>query len=92
MTSTVAVQNGSTIALGGLIRSSTSRSDSGVPILKDIPLLGNAFKNADIVERRSELVILLTPRIIRNVDETREAMDYLQREFRSLIGNTETEE
>lgn len=85
MTSTVAVQNGSTIALGGLIRNSISKSDSGVPLLKDIPLLGNAFKSSDIVERRSELVILLTPRIIRNVDETREAMDYLQREFRSLF-------
>lgn len=89
MTSTVAVQNGSTIALGGLIRSSISRSDSGVPLLKDIPIIGNVFKNTDIVERRSELVILLTPRIIRNVDETREAMDYLQREFRTLIGDPE---
>ncbi len=86
MTSTVAVQNGSTIALGGLIRKSISRSESGVPFLKDIPLLGAAFRNTDIVERRSELVILLTPRIIRNVEETREAMDYLRREFRSLIG------
>lgn len=92
MSSTVAVQNGSTIALGGLIRNSVSRSNSGVPLLKDIPLLGEAFKNSDIVERRSELVILLTPRIIRNADETREAMDYLQREFRSLIGPKETDE
>lgn len=92
MTSTVAVQNGSTIALGGLIRNSVTRTDSGVPILKDIPILGNAFKNNDIVERRSELVILLTPRIIRNADETREAMDYLQREFRSLIGPATIEE
>ena len=92
MTSTVAVQNGSTIALGGLIRSSITRSDSGIPFLKDIPLLGNAFKNSDNVERRSELVILLTPRIIRNVDETREAMEYLQREFRSLISDRNVEE
>lgn len=86
MTSTVAVQNGSTIALGGLIRNSISKANSGVPILKDIPLLGNAFKNTNTVERRTELVILLTPRIIRNTDETREAMDYIRREFQTLIG------
>lgn len=92
MTSTVAVQNGSTIALGGLIRSSISRSKSGVPFLKDIPFLGAAFSNTDIVERRSELVILLTPRIIRNVEETQQAMDYLRKEFRSLIAPRKIED
>lgn len=92
MNTTVAVQNGSTVALGGLIRNSISRSNSGVPILKDIPLLGEAFKNNDFVERRSELIVLLTPRIIRNTEETREAMDYLQSEFRSLLGGVADEQ
>jgi general secretion pathway protein D len=82
LTSSVSVQNGETIALGGLIRNSLSKTNSGVPFLKDIPLLGNAFKDTSITERRSELIILLTPRIINNVQETREVMDYLQNEFR----------
>ena len=85
LTSSVAIQNGSTVALGGLIRQTTNNVKSGVPVLKDIPLLGAAFRSTDIVERRSEMVILLTPRIIRDVAEQREVMDYLQREFRSLI-------
>ncbi|MCJ9430033.1 type II secretion system secretin GspD [Kordiimonas marina] len=85
MTSTVAIQNGTTVALGGLIRRSISKTKSGLPILKDIPILGAAFRNTTNVERRSELVVLLTPRIIQNVDEQREVMDYLQREFRNII-------
>lgn len=85
MTSSIAVQNGSTIALGGLIRTTMSDVKSGVPILKDIPLIGNAFRTTDLVERRTELVVLLTPRVIRNVEETRNAMDYLSREFRNLL-------
>lgn len=86
MSSSIAVQNGSTIALGGLIRSTASRVNSGVPILQSIPILGHAFKSTDLVERRTELVVLLTPRIIRDVEETRNVMDYLKREFRSLLG------
>lgn len=86
MTSSIAVQNGSTIALGGLISSTASINRSGVPILKDIPLLGNAFRSNDLVERRNELIVLLTPRIIRNNQETQEVMDYLSREFRNVLG------
>ncbi|WP_417452072.1 type II secretion system secretin GspD [Kordiimonas sp.] len=86
MSSSIAVQNGSTIALGGLIRSTASNVRSGVPFLKDIPLLGAAFRNTDLVERRTELVVLLTPRIIRDVEETRDVMNYLRKEFQSLLG------
>ena len=87
ISSSIAVQNGATIALGGLIRNTLSKNNSGIPFLKDIPLLGNAFKSDTVTERRSELIVLLTPRVIRNVTETREAMDYLEREFQSLFGS-----
>lgn len=89
MNSAVAIQDGSTVVLGGLIRSSISKNNSGVPILKDIPLLGHAFKNSNFVERRSELIVFLTPRIIRDADEAASAMDDLQRQFRFLMEDTE---
>jgi len=92
ITSSIAVQNGSTIALGGLIRNTVSKTNSGVPILKDIPLIGNLFKNSNFVERRTELVILLTPRIIRDVEETRSVMDELRKDFRSLMKPQESAE
>ena len=85
ITSTVAVKDGSTIALGGLIRRSISNVKSGIPILKDIPLLGAAFRDTDVVERRSELIILITPRIVSDTAGQREVMDYLQNEFRALL-------
>ncbi len=91
MSSTVAVQNGSTIALGGLIRTTASKNNSGIPFLMDIPIIGQAFRTNNLVERRTELIILLTPRIIRNVEETRSVMDYLSTEFEALLGDDEAD-
>lgn len=91
ITSTVAVKDGSTIALGGLIRRSISNVKSGVPFLKDIPLLGAAFRDTDVVENRSELIILITPRIVNDTAGQRDVMDYLQKEFRALLAPTETD-
>lgn len=85
ISSSIAAQNGTTIALGGLIRRTISNTRSGVPVLKDVPLLGKLFSENDDVERRSELIVLITPRIIGNVDEQQEVMDYLQKQFKSLV-------
>lgn len=83
-TSTVAVKDNGTIALGGLIRESYSDNQTGVPLLKDIPVFGYAFKSRDIVKRRTELVIFLTPRIIRTDDDARNAVKYIRREMKRL--------
>ncbi|MCL1910438.1 MAG: type II and III secretion system protein, partial [Kiritimatiellaeota bacterium] len=64
MSSTVAVQSGSTIVLGGLAYNSKSTAKSGVPLLMDIPLLGWFFRYSKYVEDRNELVMFLTPRVI----------------------------
>ena len=81
---TVAIQNGETIALGGLIRETSTNSKSGIPILKDIPLLGNLFSTTSKVKRRTELIILITPRIVNNVHEMRETLDDMKQEFKFL--------
>jgi general secretion pathway protein D len=83
-TSTVAVKNDGTIALGGLIRETFSDNETGVPVLKDIPGLGHAFKSRDVTKRRTELVIFLTPRIIRTDDDARNAIKYIRREMTRL--------
>jgi general secretion pathway protein D len=64
--SSVAIQDGRTIALGGLIRDNDTRTRGGIPYLKDIPLVGNLFSNTDNTHKRTELLVLLTPRIVRN--------------------------
>ena len=57
LSSTVAVQDGDSIALGGMIRQSDSKNDSGVPMLKDIPLVGKLFSNTKNTGDRTELLI-----------------------------------
>ena len=71
--STVAVGDGETIALGGLIRASRSQSQSGVPLLQDAPLLGNLFRDQSDVVRRTELIVFLTPRVLRSREDAAEA-------------------
>ena len=75
---TVAVQSGETVALGGLIRDNRSDSVTGIPLLSSIPILGNLFKTNTEVTLRTELLILITPRVIHNVEEATEAMEELR--------------
>jgi general secretion pathway protein D len=82
--STVAVQDGQTVALGGLIRASRTRNRAGVPILSAIPLLGAAFRNSDNTVRRTELIVFLTPRIIRNTQDAAAATQDLEDRLRRL--------
>jgi general secretion pathway protein D len=89
ISTSVIVQDGDTIALGGLIRESVSRGKSGVPILKDIPLIGNLFSSSDRIRRRTELIILITPRIAQDTREAREILDYLKRQFQAVLGPDE---
>jgi type IV pilus assembly protein PilQ len=61
----VLVDNGSTVVLGGLYNTATTESHSGIPFLKDLPLLGWLFRSPHNPQTtRNELLIFLTPRII----------------------------
>jgi general secretion pathway protein D len=66
LSSTLVLQDGAVVALGGLISHRSSDSDSGVPGLKDVKLLGNLFKSKSKEGARTELVVLLTVRIMRD--------------------------
>lgn len=61
----VIVQNGQTAVIGGLIRTNNSTVEQGVPFLMDIPLLGHLFKSSNMVKEHRDLLIFVTPRIIR---------------------------
>ncbi len=62
-------QNGQTIIIGGLIRDDITKGKSGIPFLSRIPLIGWLFGNWSDLDSRTELVILLTPRVIRTQDD-----------------------
>ncbi len=84
LSNTVAVQDGDSIAVGGLIRQSTTYGDSGVPVLKDVPLLGKLFSSTSETSDRTELLIFLRPRIVRNAAAAREVTDDLRRGLEGL--------
>jgi type II secretory pathway component GspD/PulD (secretin) len=62
--STLNLKSGETIAIGGLIQSQDVVSESGVPILKDIPIIGNLFKRLTSTKNRTEIVFFLTARTV----------------------------
>lgn len=60
----VAVRDGETIILGGFISDSRTLSDSGIPVLKDIPFLGALFKSKSTENLRTELIMLMRPTVL----------------------------
>lgn len=59
------IRNGQTVVIGGLIGNSTEVRDSGIPFLKDLPLIGFFFKRSSRNRARTELAIFVTPYIVR---------------------------
>ncbi len=60
----VSVRDHDTIILGGLIETTKSKSNSGVPFLKDIPLLGYLFRSSSDKEDRNELIVMIRPTVL----------------------------
>lgn len=62
----VRVSDGTTVVLGGLIQTQQARNDTKIPLLGDIPLLGRLFRGTFRFKQRQELVIFVTPHIVRD--------------------------
>ena len=77
----VVVHDGESLALGGLIQEKKSLNQRKVPVLGDIPLLGNAFKSKTDGINRTELIIFIRPRIVRDSEEARQATDEFRQQF-----------
>ncbi|BBB26775.1 general secretion pathway protein D [Amphritea japonica ATCC BAA-1530] len=81
---TVAVQSGETLVLGGLIRENKDLGDAGVPGIKDVPGLGFFFGSTSKTSRRTELVVMITPTAIRNRSQAREVTEEFKRQMKAL--------
>jgi len=78
--SSVAVQTGQVVVLGGLIRDEKSNTKTGLPWLNNIPVLGWAFGKTSENTNRNELVVVLRPRVIANTEDARDVLqDFRQR-------------
>jgi len=86
-TTTLTVKDEETVVIAGLVRDRTARSETKVPVLGDIPLLGVLFRSSSQQVQKSNLVLVLTPHIIRDradrqrifqrkMDERQEMIDH----------------
>ena len=84
ISSTVAVQSGETVVLGGLIRENKILSRSGVPGFSELPLLGWLFRTSTDSARRTELVVLITPRAVQGARAARRITEEFRSKMESL--------
>ncbi|KAF1008187.1 MAG: Type II secretion system protein D [Luteibacter sp.] len=80
----VAVQSGQTVLLGGLIRDMDSEQHAGVPLLSRMPVIGRLFGEQSKEGMRTELLVLITPKVITSGEDAKRVFDEYRRTFRSL--------
>lgn len=80
----VTVQDGDTIAIGGIMTESDTFSTAGVPGLHKLPVVGNVFGSRSKSKERTELVIFMTPRVIYDIPEIVEASEEIRGRFKRL--------
>jgi general secretion pathway protein D len=79
-----AVRSGDTVMLAGLISDGTTKGSTGFPGLARIPIIGGLFGTQTSTKNRSEVVVLLTPTVLRNPQEANDLTDEYGRRFRAL--------
>ncbi len=86
------VKNNQTIVLGGLIDNRQEFAETGVPLLKDLPFIGHAFKWQKRTRDRTELLVAITPRVVRNYQEAEAVMHAFKEKIRALRERLEKQE
>jgi general secretion pathway protein D len=80
----ITVQDGDTVAIGGIIQESNLQSSSGVPFISRIPVLGAVFGAKSYTKSRTELVVFLTPRVIYDANQMVDATDEIRSGMRRI--------
>ena len=87
--SKVAVRSGETLVLGGLIKNNQSQDSSGLPLLSSIPVLGGLFGSQNKSDSRTELLVVITPRVLRSDEDARAVSREMRDRMRGLsLGDT----
>ena len=82
--SKVAVRSGETIVLGGLIRDNSTVGRTGLPFLSDIPIVGNLFGTSSKNSGRTELLVMITPRVVRSDMEIKDLVNDVRERMKDL--------
>jgi len=86
--SSVAVQSGETIVLGGLISEKNSYAKGGIPFLHDLPLIGPLFGTTSKGKEKTELVVLITPRVVKSRLDAKLVTDEFKRKLSGIYEET----
>jgi len=81
---TAVVQDGDTLVIGGIIADNRSRSRTGIPYLMDIPVIGRFFGSTTSKIDRTELIMLLTPHVIRSRDQAQQVTEDFKKSLSSV--------
>lgn len=84
ISTSVSVRDGQSVALGGLMRERLSDSKTKVPLLGDLPFLGKLFSTTTTESQRTELLVMITPRVVRSTDASLTVTDDLVRRMKSI--------
>ena len=84
VSSRIAIRSGESVVLGGLIRDNETEGQSGVPVLKDIPLVGALFSTTSVSSTRTELLIFITPRVMESDQDLRDLNLEMRSRMRGL--------
>jgi general secretion pathway protein D len=87
---TVVVNDGEVLALGGMIQDQATKGSSQIPLLGDIPGLGAVFSNRSNSVQKTELIILITPRVVRDRSESRLVTEEYRRKMNVYMPHTST--
>jgi general secretion pathway protein D len=82
--STVSIHDSETVALGGLISNTRTRGSKGLPFLSELPVVGGLFGTKQDTTDRTELMVLITPHVVENLEAARAVTEELRREFPSI--------
>jgi len=83
--SSVIVQSGETVVLGGLILESENETKSGIPILMSLPWIGNLFSTTSQDVRRTELIVMITPKVVPDESTAAEVTEELRQRMNNVI-------
>ncbi len=82
--SSVAIHSGETVVLGGLIKEKNDKGKGGVPVLHELPLIGPLFGSTSNAQDKTELVVLITPRVVRSKQDSRLVADEFKRKLTGI--------
>ncbi|WP_020208136.1 type II secretion system secretin GspD [Gilvimarinus chinensis] len=84
ISSKVAVRSGESVVLGGLINDRKDRTKAGLPFFSDLPLIGWMFGGTNIEEERQELLVIITPHVMKSDQDMRDVTKEMRRRMKGL--------